>query len=83
MAQRVLEEMVLYDAETETGYSLNDSARAIWDLCDGRRSVQRICEELAESMDVAPDLLHEDVVTLVSDLQAKGLLIANESESGA
>ena len=37
IAQKVLEEMVLYDSQNEVGYSLNESARLIWDLSDGSR----------------------------------------------
>lgn len=78
MAQEVLEEMVLYDAETEIGYSLNGSARSIWDLCDGTRSVEGICRELAEPLDVSPDLLHEDVSRLVDELLKLGLLVLKQ-----
>lgn len=80
MAQEVLEEMVIYDAETEIGYSLNGSARSIWDLCDGKRSVERICQELAEPLKVSPDLLHEDVSILVGELSKLGLLVLDQKE---
>ncbi len=80
MAQEVLEEMVLYDAETEIGYSLNSSARLIWDLCDGTRSVERICKELAEPLEVSPDLLHGDVSFLIGELAKLGLLVLDQKE---
>lgn len=80
MGQEVLEEMVVYDAETEIGYSLNGSARSIWDLCDGTRSVEEICRVLAEPLDVSSDLLHEDVTTLVKELSKLGLLVLDEQE---
>lgn len=78
MAQEVLEEMVLYDAETEIGYSLNGSARSIWDLCDGTRSVEGICKALADPLDISPDLLHGDVTMLIDELSKLGLLALNQ-----
>ena len=75
MAQHVLEEMVLYDEQTEIGYSLNASARSIWDLCDGARSIQDICSALAGDLQVEPELLQDDVLEAVNNLAQLGLLL--------
>lgn len=81
MAQQVLDEMVLYDGNTEMGYSLNASARSIWDLCDGERSLEAICDEIAKDLDIQADLLHEDVKTTVKDLMELGLLKVGAQEN--
>ena len=75
IAQQVLEEMVLYDAEREEGYSLNESARLIWDLCDGKRSIVDICNELASPLSIDADLLHEDVLVAIQQLVAMNLIV--------
>lgn len=74
MAQQVLDEMVLYDGNTEMGYSLNASARFIWDLCDGERTLSSICEEIAQDLEIEPAMLHDDVLTTVTELLKLGLL---------
>ena len=81
IAQKVLEEMVLYDSQSEVGYSLNESARRIWDLADGTRSIQDICSELAENLEVNSELLHEDVLTAINQLSSMGLLSIEEKST--
>lgn len=78
IAQHVLDEMVLYDAEKEEGFSLNQSARSIWDLCDGVRTVQEICNELAAPLSIKAELLHEDVLVAIQQLASQDLLVLNE-----
>ena len=79
IAQQVLEEMVLYDGNTEMGYSLNASARFIWDLCDGTRTLESICGEISKELGVPAEMLHDDVLTAVGELAALGLLKTNEA----
>ena len=56
------DEMVLYSPRDEAAYVFNASARAMWELCDGTRTVSQISRELAEvaSSNVAD--VQEDVV---------------------
>lgn len=74
VAQHVLEEMVLYDGETEMGYSLNPSARSIWELCDGQRTLEGICQAIGSELNISADHLHEDVKIAVSQLMSLGLV---------
>ena len=83
IAQHVLEEMVLYDSDKEEGYSLNESARNIWDLCNGQRTIQDICEVIADQFSIDSDLLHEDVLTAVQQLAAMNLLVMHEEAASA
>ena len=69
--------MVLYDGSSEMGYSLNASARAIWDCCDGTRNVREICDALSASFDIPPDLLLEDVRLALRQLLTLGLISDN------
>lgn len=78
IAQHVLNEMVLYDSEQEEGYSLNESARGIWDLCNGQRTIQDICLELATPLSIDPNLLHNDVLTAIQHLAGRNLIILHE-----
>jgi coenzyme PQQ biosynthesis protein PqqD len=66
--------MLLYAAEGETAFSLNDSARAIWELCDGQRTVADLCRELGERFACEESQLLSDVTRTVAQLQQLGLL---------
>jgi hypothetical protein len=45
-AHHLLDEMVLYSSERNLAVSLNRTARAIWELCDGRRTIREISRQL-------------------------------------
>lgn len=67
------DELVLYDPETDKAYLLNRSAAAIWDLCDGERSLPELAVELAGNAAPNEDLLRE-VASAVARLCAEDLL---------
>jgi hypothetical protein len=57
----VLDEMVLYAPNQEMTFSLNHSAKAIWELCNGKHTIADICEELSKiygssSLEILPDV---------------------------
>ena len=58
----------------ERGQVLNASAAAIAQRCDGTRSVAAIAEELAREHAAPAAEIEADVVALVEQLAAKGLL---------
>lgn len=74
LAQGVLEEMVLYDGNSEMGYSLNASAKAVWDACDGSKTVLQICEDLSDVFDIPADELLVDVRLALEQFLALGLI---------
>ena len=66
---------VVYAAHLPTGpiVVLEGIAALIWDeACAGDRAT--ITERVAETTDVAPDLIRADVDSFVADLVARGLL---------
>jgi hypothetical protein len=71
---RIFDEMVIYRPSTSQAASLNESARAIWELCDGTRTMEEICLELAKPLGLQPAQLREDVWTGVGRLCDLGLL---------
>jgi hypothetical protein len=74
----VTDEKLLYRPGDDLGLTLNQSARAIWDLCDGRRTVDDIVRELGQQMGCteAPMLceIQADVMSLITRLRDLGLL---------
>ena len=75
----VMHELVLYDAEQEAALSLNVSAKAIWELCDGHHTVADISRELAETLGCAVADLQADVEATVEQFRALGLLEVSEA----
>ena len=71
---QVFEELVIYHPSSAQAASLNESARAIWELCDADRTVEEICVELAERLGLAPEEVRADVRTGVVRLCELGLL---------
>jgi hypothetical protein len=70
----VLNEMVVYNADTSQAVSLNESARAIWKLCGGTRTIDDICAELANCTGLSPAQLHDDVRNAIERLHDLNLL---------
>lgn len=73
------DEVMLYGSGGELVYSLNASAKKIWELCDGTRNVAEISERLADSIGVDPRDLRPDIETAIQGFLDGNLLVAPES----
>ena len=77
-AHEVLDEMALYLPDQEKMLSLNASARAIWELCDGTRTIVQIGQTLSDDLEAAktqvPFDLLDDVQTVILQFQALGFV---------
>ena len=73
----IFDELVVYRPGASQAASLNASARAIWHLCDGQRTVEDICVELAQILTLRTADLHSDVRSGINTLYELGLLSSN------
>ena len=73
------DEMVLYSPAREMAFSLNPSAKGIWELCDGRRTVLEIARELGRRFDGSDTEMLSDILEAVSHLRELGLLKPEEA----
>jgi hypothetical protein len=71
---RVQDELLVYVPTREIAVSLNASARAVWELCQGRLSVDEITEALGSRYGVSTHLLRPDVDAAIGRLRDLGLL---------
>ncbi len=71
---RLGEETLIYVPDAEKAHALNPSAVAIFDLCDGSRTVQDICRELGPLVGKTAGELTPDVEQGVTQLRELGLL---------
>ena len=69
-------EMVLYDANLGQAGYLNTSAAAVWQLCDGALTAEEIAETLAAEIGEDPAMLLPDVVAVLAEFRAAGMLAA-------
>jgi hypothetical protein len=73
----VLNEMVVYYPGGSQAASLNESAKAIWALCDGTRTVDDICAELAQLTTLSATQLQSDVQNALERFHALDLLASD------
>jgi hypothetical protein len=66
---------MLYDPQGDKVVRLNWTARRIWELCSGTRTVDEIAAALQSEVAIAPDAdLRADVAATVAQFAACGLL---------
>lgn len=74
-------ECLIYDVLTANTHRLNETALAIWNVCDGAHDARAIAADLAERYDVSMDVASENVERFIGQLLALGLVAAaHESE---
>jgi hypothetical protein len=74
LSQRVAETIVLLDPVSGCYFTLDDVGKHIWELCDGSHDVGEIVASVCAVYAVAPEIVQTDVVELLEELAAEGLL---------
>lgn len=67
-------EAVILNLETGIYFGLNEVGTRVWQLAGEDGSLAKICSILADEYDVAAPVLERDVLQLVGELCAKGLM---------
>jgi hypothetical protein len=75
-------EAVVLHLATGTYFGLNDVASQIWQLIQSPVTAAAICERLLEEYDVDREACERDVVALLEDLAAKGLVVLTDTSPG-
>jgi hypothetical protein len=68
------QDSVLMVAEQDATHVLNPTARAIWELCDGRTQPQEMIDAICDVFAVAPEAAKTDVERTLDGLNAAGLI---------
>jgi len=74
LCQRVAETVVLLDPVSGCYFTLDDVGAHIWELCDGSHDVDQIAASVCTVYEAAPEIVRTDVVELLEELVAEGLL---------
>jgi len=67
-------ETVLLDLSTGRSYRLNSVGTAVWEQCDGSATLFDIQVVLRSRCELSPDRAHDEVVSVVLQLEHDGLL---------
>jgi hypothetical protein len=67
-------EIVALNVESGTCYGFNSSATQVWSMIEQPRTIGEICTALIAQYDVEPEECRRDVVELLRELQADGLV---------
>jgi PqqD family protein of HPr-rel-A system len=71
---RLADEMVVYDPVSSQAAALNTTASTLWQLCDGTRNVDALCQEMAQRFDVSLDEAQQSIRASLDQLCQLGLL---------
>ena len=74
MAKQIDGEFLLYRDKDQPGVTLNGTAGAIWQLCDGRHDVAAIARELGTRFECPPDRLLPDIEATIQRLAGLQML---------
>jgi len=61
-------------ADLDSIYTLNETGTFVWDLLDGRRTVDELIDAVVAEFEVAREVAAADVARLIASLSAEGLL---------
>ena len=68
-------ETLAYHPGTGSAHLLNETALAIWDLCDGKTSPQEMVGAICQLCGMHPDIVREDVARILSEFEDAGLVV--------
>ena len=72
--RRVRDEMALLNLDTGVYFGLDEVGARMWELAAEHGRLQLVAEQMEKEYDVDPARLREDLLRLVDELIAKGLL---------
>lgn len=77
------DETVLVDPGHDAVHVLNATAVALWELCDGETAVEEMITAIVNLFDADEPRVRRDVVGVLGDMVAKGMLDAHPAPSGS
>lgn len=71
-------ENVLYNPSTESVHLLNNTALAIWELCDGETNPQEMINAICQVSSLPSEVVAEDVSRILTEFGEAGLVTWRE-----
>ena len=76
--RRSVDEIILFDPESEDVHFVNTTAAAIWELCDGETDEAEMVAAICQLTGMPYEVVEEDVSTLLQEFDAAGLITWSE-----
>ena len=74
LEEDVVDDLALFDTKPELFITLNSTAGDVWRLATGEFTLRQLVERLAESYQVAPSDISDDVTAMVEEFIDAGLI---------
>ena len=74
LEQAVDDDLIVFNPATDAYYTLNRSAREVWELADGSRSAPEIAAVLADRYEVGLEQVLPDVAEIIDGFKTAGLI---------
>ncbi len=74
LEEPVDDELIVFSPATEDFYTLNRSAREVWELADGTLTAGGITETLATRYEEAPEAIAASVAAIIAEFREAGLI---------
>lgn len=72
--RKAKDETAIYDPATGSVYVLNETALAIWELCDGQTTVEEMVTAVCDFCGMHREIVIEDVDRILTEFGAAALL---------
>ncbi len=67
--------VLLFDTRTSDAIAISQSAALVWEACDGAHPVATIADQLFTLYEAPHDQIVADVISVLNDFTARGLLL--------
>jgi len=67
-------EAVILNLQSGVYFGLDAVGTRVWQLCQERGSIRSVCQAMQNEFDVSADTLQADLLSLLDELSAKGLV---------
>jgi hypothetical protein len=78
--RRAGHEVALFDQDRRAVHLVNDSAAAIWDLCDGTTEPDEMIEAICAISGMPREVVLDDVTRILGEFEQAGLITWAEHE---
>jgi hypothetical protein len=68
--------VIVRDADHNVMLALNESAAALWELCDGSTTIEEMVSAICEVSSIAASRARDDVERTLAEFERAGLLVA-------
>jgi hypothetical protein len=75
-------ENAAFEPDTGSVHIMNETALAIWELCDGQTQPEEMVEAIVELTGLHPDIVTEDVSRILTDFDLANLIMWKGQDAG-